>query len=64
MALSFGDDNVSAASETFIVSLSSVSDILIAMSYWEMLANTENLKEKNIYKSVRVIFSDKVTRKR
>lgn len=46
-ALSFGDDTVSAASETFIVSVSTVSDILIAQSYWEMLANTENLKETN-----------------
>lgn len=39
---------MSAASETFIVSVSTVSDILIAKSYWEMLANTENLKERNI----------------
>lgn len=42
---SFGEDTVSAASETFIVSVSTVSDILIAKSYCEMLANTENLQE-------------------
>lgn len=44
LLLSFGDDTGSVASETFIVSLSAVSDILIAKSYWEMLANRENLK--------------------
>lgn len=48
VALSFGDDAGSVASETFIVSVSAVSDILIAKSYWEMLANTENLKGRNI----------------
>lgn len=50
VAMSFGDDDtVSAASETFIVSVSTGSDILIAKSYWEILANTENLKETNIH---------------
>lgn len=47
-ALSFVGDTVSAASETFIVSVSTVSDILIAKSYREMLANTENLKDRNV----------------
>lgn len=45
-ALSLGDGTVSAASGTFIVSVSTESDILIAKSYWEMLANTENLKDR------------------
>lgn len=58
VALSFGDDTVSAASETFIVSVSTVSDILIAKSYWEMLANTENLEEMSM--SMRAIFLDKL----
>lgn len=52
--LSFGEDTVSAASDTFIVSVSTVSDILIAKSYWEMLANTENLKETEV--SMRGVF--------
>lgn len=47
--LSFGEDDVSAAAETFIVSVSTVSDILIAKSYWEMLANTENLKDRRTF---------------
>lgn len=54
VALSFGDDTVSAASETFIVSVSTESDILIAKSYWEMLANTDNLKDRCT--SIRDIF--------
>lgn len=47
VALSLGDDTVlsAALSGTFIVSVSTVSDILIAKSYREMLANTENLEE-------------------
>ena len=45
---------MSAASDTFIVSVSTVSDILIAKSYWEMLANTENLKETEV--SMRGVF--------
>lgn len=48
-ALSFGEGDVSAAPETFIVSVSTVSDILIAKSYWEVLANTENLKDKRTF---------------
>ncbi|KAF3857116.1 hypothetical protein F7725_008975 [Dissostichus mawsoni] len=51
-SFSFGDGTSSAASETFIVSVSTVSDILIAKSYWEMLANTENLKEMEISAAV------------
>lgn len=45
---SFADDAGSAASETFIVSVSTLSDILIAKSYREMLANTEDLKDRNV----------------
>lgn len=58
MVLSLGDDAGSAASETFIVSVSTVSDILIAKSYREMLANTENLKDRNV--SLRAIVFDTV----
>lgn len=46
--VSFADDAGSAASETFIVSVSTLSDILIAKSYREMLANTEDLKDRNV----------------
>lgn len=49
---------MSAASETFIISVSTVSDILIAKSYEELLANTENLKEKNRLMSV--VFFDRL----
>lgn len=58
--LSFGEDTVSAASDTFIVSVSTVSDILIAKSYWERLANTENLKETEA--SMRDVFFRQITR--
>lgn len=46
VALSLAGDTASAASETFIASVSAISDILIAKSYAEMLANTENLKDR------------------